>query len=85
MQVPCFLLVVLPHPNQCHQEHWQGGRQIFKARQEFIPKHLKRILFIENRHQMRSVVVFSLKKFQGQLYEQMFNGGLFLYINCEGN
>ena len=31
---------MLPHTNQGHQEHWQGGYQIFYTKQVFIPKHL---------------------------------------------
>ena len=49
-----FFLVSLPHANQYHQEHWQGGCQIFYTRQVLIPKHLKLILSVQHRHQMRS-------------------------------
>ena len=30
-----FLLAMLPHTNQCHEEHWQSGYQIFYTRQVY--------------------------------------------------
>ena len=66
-----FLLAMFPHTNQCHQEHWQGGYQIYYTRQVFIPKRLKLILSIQHRHQMRSVVVCSLPKAKRQLDGQI--------------
>ena len=35
MKTPYFLLAMLPHTNQCHQEHWQSGYQIFYTKQVF--------------------------------------------------
>ena len=66
-----FLLAMHPHTNQCHQEHWQGGYQIFYTRQVFIPKHLKLVHSIQHRHQVRSMVAFPLPKLQRQLDGQM--------------
>ena len=62
IKTPCFLLDMLLQTNQCHQEHWQGGYQIFYIRQVFTPKHLNLILSVQHRHQMHSVVVFPLTK-----------------------
>ena len=61
----------VPSLGRLNIEHWEGGYQIFYTKQVFIPKHLKLILSVPHRHQMRSVVVFPLQKLKRQLDGKM--------------
>ena len=64
---------MFPHTNQCYQEHWQGGHQMFYARQVFIAKHLKLILSTQHHHQIRLWCSFPYRNFKGSWMEKYKN------------